>query len=656
MIKLAKIPRVIFASVLALAMWTFISVNTSTFVAEDEFDYFQYILSYVISVGAWAVIAFDFNIMPRFKRGIGIGLFALTPFFCMHISMILSGSAEFLMNIYFINVLFYFAVLVLFFALTQSMKWSAVITLLLSYVFNLASFVVNLLRGTPLIPSDFLAIQTAANVAENYTFTMQYQIVVVTVLTAFLTALLCVFGYKLPLTTWKRRLTAALSGLAVFLVFYIPVLNTDFSAVSMDYFDQYHANNTHGTLYSFYVNLRRMKLEKPEGYSQEETQKAIESVPADTAPIPTDKPNIIVIMNESFADLSVLGDLRTNEDFMPYYRSLEKNTIKGELLVSPFGGYTCNTEFEFLTGLSMGLLPRGSAPYLQYIRHDQPTSFASYMKTLGYKSVAVHPYFARCWNREKVYKYFGFDNFVSIENMGEYENANQFEYIRNYMSDRTSYSAVITQLEEKDDDERMFVFNVTMQNHGGYTYNNPGLDEHITIENLEGDYPEAEQYLSLIRESDKELEELLYYFENWDEPVIITMFGDHQPAVEQDFYEELMGGPISGMSGEKLQTRYRIPFIIWANYDIDEKTDIKTSPNYLSNLVLETAGLPKSKTGVILDEIKEEVPQINEMGHFTPEGKWQPNNEEKSEALKRYADMEYYILTNKPAAEKNDEK
>lgn len=654
MIRLAKAPRVIFASVLALAMWTFISANTSIFVTDGEFDYFQYILSYVISVGAWAVIALEFNIMPKFKLGIGIGIFALTPFFCMHVSMILSGSAEFLMNIYFINVLFYFVIMTLFFAFTQSMKASAIITLFLSYLFNLASFVVNLLRGTPLIPSDFLAIQTAANVAENYEFKMQYQIVVVTVLTVFLIALICVFCRRLPLNSRKKRLIAAGCGMAVFLAFCIPASLTDFSSVSMDYFDQYHANNTHGTLYSFYINLRRMKLKKPDGYSQEETKKMIESAAADSAPMPSDKPNVLVIMNESFSDLSVLGDLRTNEDYMPYIRSLKKNTIKGELLVSPFGGYTCNTEFEFLTGLSMGMLPRGSAPYLQYIVHDQPNSLAAYMKSLGYTSVAVHPYFARGWNREKVYKYFGFDRFVSIENMGEYQNSNEFEYIRSYMSDRTSYSAVIAQLEKKPDDKRMFVFNVTMQNHGGYTYNNPRLSANITIDNPKGEYPETEQYLSLIRESDTAFEELIDYFKNWDEPIVIAMFGDHQPAIEQAFYEDLMGGAIYSMSAEQLQARYKIPFIIWANFDIEEEEGIKTSPNYLSNLVLETAGLPKSNTGMIIDEIENEVPQINEMGHYTADGIWEQNGTENSDALKRYADLEYYILTNKPSGAEDE--
>ena len=103
-------------------------------------------------------------------------------------------------------------------------------------------------------------------------------------------------------------------------------------------------------------------------------------------------PNIIAIMNESFSDLNVVGDLQTSEDYMPFIRSMTKNTIKGQLMVSPFGGYTCNTEFEFLTGLSMGVLPRGSVPYLQYVAKQYPFSLPSHLDELGYMSVAVHPY------------------------------------------------------------------------------------------------------------------------------------------------------------------------------------------------------------------------------------------------------------------------
>jgi phosphoglycerol transferase MdoB-like AlkP superfamily enzyme len=453
--------------------------------------------------------------------------------------------------------------------------------------------------------------------------------------------LLCKFSFK---PEFKRKnLIFASSGAAVALIIAFAFSFVDYSDVSMDIFDQYHANNTHGILFSFYLNAKAMKIEKPEGYDATEVENELNSIETDYM-VNGKKPNILVIMNESFSDLSVLGDLETTEEYMPFYNSLKKNTIKGQLLVSPFGGYTCNTEFEFLTGMSMGLLPSGSAPYLQYLQMEYPFSVPNHLSKLGYTTVAVHPYFARCWNRDKVYGLMGFDNFVSIDNMGDYQNKNEFEYIRNYLSDRSSYSAVINQFENKKADESMFVFNVTMQNHGGYggEYSNFVTDVNIT--NLNGSYSETEQYLSLIKESDKAFEELLYYFSKWKEPIIIMMFGDHQPAVEQEFYEEMYGQTLDSLTTEELQNRYRIPFIVWANFDIESEDGILTSPNYLSNILMESAGLPKSKINVFLDGVRKEIPQINAMGHYDNDGNWHLNDTEESEVLNDYSKLEYYML------------
>ena len=105
------------------------------------------------------------------------------------------------------------------------------------------------------------------------------------------------------------------------------------------------------------------------------------------------KPNIIVIMNEAFSDPSVLGDFTTNEDYMPFVHSLldgADNTISGHLNVSVKGGNTANTEFEYLTGASMAFLPYGSIPYQQYVKKETP-SMASYLSSLGYYTIAMHP-------------------------------------------------------------------------------------------------------------------------------------------------------------------------------------------------------------------------------------------------------------------------
>ena len=536
MISFGKWPRVLFASVLAMALWTFISVNTNIFSVDGKFDGFMYFTSYILVIGVWTLVAVKINVSDKFYKAISIFIFALTPFFCMQVAMILSGAAEYSFGIYFINIMFYVAIMAIILAITRSMKWTAIVTNLVAYLFNLSSFVVNILRGTPLIPSDFLAIGTAAQVAENYTFQLRYPIVVATVIVVLVITLIAKFSFKPQFK--HKNLIFSLSGGAVALAFIITMSCIDFTNSSMDVYDQYHANNTHGSLYSFYINVRKMMLSKPKGYKEEDVQALLSNADSEeqTTVDKEEMPNIIAIMNESFSDLNVVGDLQTSEDYMPFIHSMTKNTIKGQLLVSPFGGYTCNTEFEFLTGLSMGVLPRGSVPYLQYV---------------------------------------------------------------------------------------------------------------------------SKQYLSLIKESDKAFEELVRYLKNYDEPTIVVMFGDHQPAVEQEFYEELYGKSLSKLSTEELQQRYKIPFVIWANYDIESQDDLKTSPNYLSDLLLDTANVPKNEIENFTSEVRNDVPQINAMGHYDSDGNWVSRDEDTSNALDKYEAVEYYMLTrkeNKDAKENKDDK
>jgi phosphoglycerol transferase MdoB-like AlkP superfamily enzyme len=644
MVSIKKWPWIVLASVLAIALWTFISVNTHIFVSEDDvFDYFMYYTSYILSVGVWVLTAIEFKLSEKVYKTISIAVFALAPFFCMQIAMILSGEAEYSFSIYFINLMFYVSIMAIIFAVTRSMRWSAIATVMIGFVFNLTSYIVNILRGTPLIPSDFLAVGTAAQVAENYTFQMEYPIVAATVITALVVAMTVKFSFK-PDFKFKNIILPS-SSAAVALVFCISLSCVDYSYVDMDVFDQRHANNTHGTIYSFYINVRKMMLSRPEGYTEEGARELL-NISAAEQEI-TQKPNIIVIMNESLADLKTVGEFKTNEDYMPFMRSLKKNVIKGELLVSPFGGYTCNTEFEFLTGLSMGLLPPGSTPYLQYV--SKPFAFAlpSQLAEMGYKTAAIHPYLGRCWNRNKVYDLLGFDEFVSLDNgFDKYVDESDWEYVRNYISDRTSYRAILNMLEKKKKDDRMFIFNVTMQNHGGYTYESAEFPT-ITISDMHGRYKETEQYLSLVKESDNAFRELAEYLKSYSEPTIVLMFGDHQPAVEQEFFEELYGKPLSKLSLEELQQRYKVPFLVWSNYDMPSESDVLTSTNYLSNILLDAAKLPKSEVGEFTSSIRSDIPQINAMGHYDSNGVWNRNDISDSDKLKDYEWIEYYMLTNK---------
>ena len=236
--------------------------------------------------------------------------------------------------------------------------------------------------------------------------------------------------------------------------------------------------------------------------------------------------NVIAIMNESWADFESFGNLDLSEGVMDYINGLD--AIHGVAYASVFGAGTSASEFEFLTGNSMAFLPSGSIPYQQYIL-EPSQSLASLLKEKGYTCLAHHPGEKSSWNREKAYPLLGFDSFKCAEDMDV-----ELTMEHGYVSDASSFDQIIYELEHKEESEKLFLFNVTIQNHG--SYEDEDFETEVFVENAPGKYPLAEQYLTLVHKTDEAFETLIRYLEDFDEPVILVMFGDHQPALEQEFF------------------------------------------------------------------------------------------------------------------------
>lgn len=640
MIKRNNLVKLIISVVLALFCWTFTCINIDIYYVYTDKVVFKlgyFIMALVCSALIFAFGAVKIRAGDRLSKILGIIAYVLSVFGAMNISVLFSDGFDSGPGVYFINILFYLIFAGLGLLISGSMRISAITALAVSYLFNASSFIVYSFRGSSLTPTDFYAFGTAMNVASNYEFKLKYQMITATIMTAVHMMIAFKFPLKLKFRTHQYTLraagAAAMAGVAVFIGVF------DFSPYDVSVYDQYFANLTYGSAFSFYVNSTKLGLEKHDSYDPEELEQMLLSYGDEETENTEDKPNIIVIMNESFADLSVINDFDTNVDYMPFFNSLEKNTVKGQLFVSPFGGYTCNTEYEFLTGMSTGVLGSRAAPYLQMMFTKMPYSLNTHLKKLGYTTTALHPYYADGWNRNLVYDYLSFDNFVSIENFTDYSEYP--EMLRGYISDKSSYDAVLNMLYEKDPDERKFIFNITMQNHGGYT--DDTFESEVFLENMRGSYPETEQYLTLIKKSDEAFEYLINSLKSFDEPTIVLMFGDHMPNVEKEFYEELYGATLDNLGYEQAQKRYFIPFALWANYDIEEEDDVHTSPCYLSNILMEEAGLPKSRVQLYLDDLEKDIAQINPMGYYDAGGYF--HDFEDTERLDEYYDLQYALLT-----------
>ena len=534
------------------------------------------------------------------------------------------------------NILFYEMVYLLIFFLTGRVRIACIAGDLLFLLCSLANYFVVQFRSAPIVPWDVFSIRTAASVANDFSYTLTPQ-AAVCLAVYFLLIVLAVFAKGRIRPLLPRLLVCAALCAGIFC--YVRVLHDDGFIKSMKLdntlFTPYYMSRKNGMTTAFLMDLRYLHVEQPEEYSAREEE---ELLSAYTEEAPEKRPNIVVIMDEAFSDPAVLGDFDTNMDYMPYVHSLQEgaeNTITGTLNVSVKGGNTANTEYEFLTGHSMRFLPAGSVPYQQYI-FGEKASYASWLKELGYSAIAIHPYNANGWNRDRVYPWLGFDTFLSAKNFSSPTR------VRKYIDDPSCFRKIIDLYESKEAGTPLFVFAVTMQNHSGYfaDFDNFTVD----VDATGCDSRILNRYLSLMKLSDEALRDFISYFSSQQEETIVVFFGDHQPndVVVEPIWK-LQGKKGSDLTDRENDIRYQVPYVIWANFDIDEGTGPETSVNYLASHVLRQAGLPLPAFGQYMETIEQEIPVLTTQRFLTADGL---ENEDREDlpVLQEYNRMQYYRM------------
>ena len=259
-----------------------------------------------------------------------------------------------------------------------------------------------------------------------------------------------------------------------------------------------------------------------------------------------------------------------------------------------------------------------SMPYQMYVTPDT-ISLNKILQGQGYTGYAMHPFPASNWNREEVFQDMGFAQFLSEPDFaGE-------EMIRDMCSDAGDYDRMIKLYEEKKGSP-LFFFNVTLQNHGGYTDGEYEATIHVPTSGRPagGAYPQAEQYLSLAHASDQAFEQLVNYFSQVEEPTMIVMYGDHQPKLEDGFYEYLTGKPAFEWTQEETMQLYETPYVIWTNYPLDTTTQVpkRLSANYLSSWMLKLAGLTLPEYNRYLLQLCRDIPVVTPKGCLDARGNY----------------------------------
>lgn len=573
-------------------------------------------------------------------------LLLLSPFFSFYLVQVYGGFSDkkFIKLLFSLrggcNLILYFAMGYFIYLLCNRAKYTALLLTIISSFFGLANYFVMEFRDSPILAADLGSLGTAADVADAYVYqldSVSFKAVVLTIV--FCCVILRQESYRW--LKWKKRLFLLAGAILIYLGMDSQIFSGEYfkkNGITLSVWNPSGNYVKNGSLVSLAISYSYYHVGKPEGYSVNAVEKLAEEYVSDESETEgKQQPNVIAIMNEAFSDLSVLGNLDISEDVMPFVRNLEENTVKGKLYMSVRSSQTANSEFEFLTGCSMAFLPYRSIPYNSYVKNEMPT-LTTTLKAQGYgRNLAFHPGLPDAWNRDHVYPLFGFEEFQSFVDVeGELQDG---DIIHGFVSDEFGYHYLTEQYEEfrSNSAAPFYSFFVTIQNHGGYTKNQ--IDVTIPLKNADEWSEETEQYLNLIKISDDALKDLLEYFKKIEEPTVVVMFGDHQPG-------------LSPKSNAKTYTSnmelYAVPYLIWANYDIEEE-EKDMSANYLSSYLLKVLGADMTGYNKYLLELQRQVPIITANGYVGNDGILYSWEEESSytSLLEEYHILQYNNLFDK---------
>lgn len=548
-----------------------------------------------------------------------------------------------------------FFVILFFVGLTRKPFLGIGLTMVLIMIITYIHISKFALRGSPLIPEDF---QFAGQAGGLVRFVDVWGIVrlilaIVLVLTASLlldkqTAWLFAYSNS-PQGNWvkKHRVGMRVALVVVAIIGFmlstdfirnhsgkrsedIPWLSTQFLA-----WDQVWNYDNNGFLIGFLYNWNRYEVPKPDGYSEDKVAEIYEEYEdkqeEDKSPkLSTKDYNIIVVLEESFYDPSIIRNIYkySGGDVTPELHKIQKKYPSGQMYSLDYGGGTANMEFEVLTGLSN--FWANTVPYSDVLsRVDTVPSIASYAKSQGYQTMTIHSFNGGMYKRDLVLPKLGFDEFMTELEMDYTEKDGHSSYI----NDRSAFQQTLKELRERDGKQMISL--LTMQNHAPYNVSNYDNYE-FKVENVdnEAERQAIEVYLQTVHNSDKYLGEFISELDNFDEPTVVLLYGDHSPGVFPRVNEN---------SDPEIRKLSRLtPYFAYANFDL-KTNDLKlptTTPNCLTSTMFDLLKVKKPVVEYLVEEVCREQPIL------TPQY-FGERELEMSDVLRKYEYASYSVLNGK---------
>ena len=321
----------------------------------------------------------------------------------------------------------------------------------------------------------------------------------------------------------------------------------------------------YGYLYGFSTSVLDRGMNRPFGYSEAKIDTILENDAAHVQTLQTadgKRPNIVVILLESFYDVSECEFLETSEDPIPFVHYLEDNFSTGHCIVPVVGAGTCNSEFEVLTGLSCNFFGPGEYPQKTILKTVDVESYADVLNQLDYTSHVVHNNGGNFYSRKNAFSQMGFDTFTSKEML----DITEYTPLGNWPTDDILLGATMDAMDSTEGSD--FIYTITVEGHGSYPEYKVEEDPEIKVKangKTEGQNYAWEYYVNRIHNVDDFIKQYIQAFDERGEDTLVIMFGDHLPTM--------------GLTNDEVATGdlYKTKYFTWNNFDMPkEDQDLAT--------------------------------------------------------------------------------
>jgi phosphoglycerol transferase MdoB-like AlkP superfamily enzyme len=529
--------------------------------------------------------------------------------------------------------------------LTLFMYWASgrawlgfIVPALILFVLAAVSFFKMQIRNEPLVFSDFRLAGEAGGVMAGYDLAMNWKIWAAAGYAALgATAAFLLLRHKPRAGT--RLIGTASVIVACALLYGFVYTNDQVYASAKGSYDisQWSGAEKYivrGFVYPYIHSIPDTSSQLPTGFEKDSASEIL-SAYGDDAIDDDKKVNIVSVMLEAYADFSVFDAIDFNVDVYGPLHQLEKESVSGSLVVNTFAGGTIDSERSFLTGFTQ--LGDFTTPENSYVR---------YLKDQGYYTEGFHSGDSWYYDRKTVNMNLGFDRYYYLE---DFQNSNRW--------DEFFFSTVIKQYESRDPSVPYFSYNLSYQNHGPYDSAATSETAYIKKGGLSDEsYNILNNYLEGVSDTTQRVGDLIGYFRNRREPVVVVLFGDHKPWLgnSNEVYRELgIDTDLSGADG--FYAFYTTPYIIWANDAAkaalggDFTGDGgEISPCFLMNRLFEECAWGGSAYMKAADELRQYVPVVSSAtGFFEENSTLTPElSDEAGAVYECFRYVEYYWMNN----------